>query len=98
MDEIEGTVERILRNALAHARLGVAFERSPQEARDESIEPLEPHTQAVMAQLRECLNQASLEGSNSVHEALHGRPGVDDEMLDEAVEHAPGGAEGGDGG
>ncbi len=87
--QIEETVERIVRNALAHARLGVKFERSVEDERKAAIEPLEPHTLAVLAQLKECLGMASLQGSNSVHQALHAQPGVDPFMLDEAVEYAP---------
>lgn len=50
---------------------------------------LAPFTEALMrdcAMLREAFKQAYLHGVSSVHQQLHGQPGVDDEALDQAIE------------
>lgn len=89
LSQIGETVEKILQQALAHA---VAPDRAATMTEGErlaAIAPFEAHTEATMGMLRECLEQASMEGAQDVHRALHAQPGVDPFMLDEAVEYAP---------
>jgi len=89
LKQIEETAETILRNAMARAAIGEEALALTPEERDEKIAHLQGNVEGSMGMLRECLQQASLDGANSVHRALHQQPGVDPFMLDEAVEHAP---------
>lgn len=89
LKQIEETAERILRSALATAVAGERAVGMDKDAQDLALAPLEDCISGNMGMLRECLEQASLEGANDVHRALHAQPGVDPFMLDEAVEHAP---------
>jgi hypothetical protein len=94
LKQIEGTVETILRNAVARGVVGEDALAMSVAQRDEKIAHLQGNIEGSMGMLRECLEQASLAGANSVHAALHSQPGVDPFMLDEAVEHAPTGEDG----
>ena len=89
MSQLEVTAERILRSALATAVAGDRAVGMDEDARALALAHLDECIAGSMGMLRECLEQASLEGANTVHRALHAQPGVDPFMLDEAVEHAP---------
>lgn len=91
LKQLEKTMGDILRNAVANAVVGSEAAAMAQEERDERIGHLEGHTKVSLEMLRECLNQASAEGAMDVHRSLHAQPGVDSNMLDEAVEYAPSG-------
>lgn len=94
MNGIQDTAKEVLSNAVAMAIAGgKALKLSPDE-RDAILSSREDLIDAHMLMLVECLEQASLAGANSVHRMLHKAPGVDPEMLDEAVEHASEDSEG----
>ncbi len=89
LSELGDTMEVILQQAMAHV---VAPERAATMTQDErlaALAPFEATMKVHLGMLRECLEQASAEGANSVHRALHAQPGVDPYMLDEAVQYAP---------
>lgn len=96
LSQISETVEKILQQALANAVAPGLAATMTEGERLAAVAPFEEHTKATMGMLRECLEQASLEGAQDVHRALHSMPGVDAMMLDEAVEYAPKGDGDGD--
>lgn len=87
LNELDGMAWRMLRNttlrALVHPRPTLEVPE------DETIRRLDPFTAALQhdcSVLREMLKQAYLMGVERVHAELHGQPGVDNELLDEAIE------------
>lgn len=88
LDKLETMAAQVLDNAILRA-LCVGSETPAsisRESREERLErQLEPR-KSYRAQLREILKLAYLDGVRSVHRQLHGQPGIDDEMLDEAIE------------
>ena len=89
IDSITETAEQVLRRAVLRAVAGDTLHGMEDHERDAAMEPYEQTVQDAMVMLRECIAQAAMEGANSVHRSLHAQPGVDHEMLDEAVEYAP---------
>lgn len=85
--ELDATFWRILRNAVLRTLAGG---KSPIELTLEQqvalLEPFDKPMQNDVILCREVLKQAFLAGVESVHQELHGQPGVDSEMLDEAIE------------
>lgn len=90
MKDIHDTAKRILTNAMLAAADPVRAVTMTFGERKDALLPLQRSIDAHMQMLAECLEQASLAGANSVHAALHQSPAVDPEMLDQAVEYAPG--------
>lgn len=56
------------------------------EEQNDLLEPFVPTLVGAAGMLRECCHQYRLLGVTRVHQQLHGQPGVDHEMLDQAVE------------
>lgn len=84
-DRLAGTVWRILRRSYLRT-LG----HEPSDAETENLY-LEPHWRAMEydhAAIMEVVRKGFHSGVSHVHTTLHQRPGVDHEMLDEAVEYA----------
>lgn len=88
-DGLEETFARIIRAALLTG-LGAGIGKGPSDFTvEESKALLEPHLgalQAYTAMATEVGQQFYLLGCQRVHSTLHGQPGVDNEMLDDAVE------------
>jgi len=87
----EATAWRILREV--HLRYiaqqqGLTLGRMTETARSALLEPKELEFLADWHALCETLAYAHSTGIERVHTRLHARPGVDNEMLDQAVEYA----------
>ncbi len=89
LSALDAMAWRVLRNTTLRALLKPSG-KTPLDVTLERQELLlEPYTAALQsdcAQLREAFKQAYLTGVEHLQGALHGQPGVDPEMLDEAVE------------
>lgn len=91
MKQHEAAVWQVLRST--YLRLLCQREgRNPARlAMDEANLILDPHLKELEHDFKlivEVLNQAQSSGISHVHSLLHKRPGVDSEMLDQAVEFA----------
>ncbi len=66
--------------------------RSPEELTvqeaNTALDPHYAHLEHTHAQLMEAVEQAYHQGAQHVHGLLHSKPGVDNEMLDQAAEYA----------
>jgi hypothetical protein len=92
-EELEGAAFRILR--AAYLRVCCHFTgRKPERVTEGDQTDLLDRWAKTMdhdaTRLGELLRQSRAQGISSVHGRLHGRPGVDHEMLDQAVEYAGG--------
>lgn len=98
LSELDATCWRILRNAVLRPLApGVSPAELTAEQQTNLLEPFDRAMQNDVVMLREVLKQAYLLGVESVHHELHGQPGVDSEMLDEAIEFHSRRVEGDDG-
>jgi hypothetical protein len=87
LNELDGMAWRVLRNTTLRAL--VHPKPTGEVPEDEKTRRLDPFTQALQhdcVMFREAFKRAYLLGVERVHAELHGQPGVDDEMLGEAVE------------
>lgn len=87
--KFSATANAVLRNAVLRAVLpggSYPVDCSP-ERQAELLEPYEYALETDLVQLTEIIRCAYLQGVISVHRDLSGQPGVDQEMLDEQVEH-----------
>ena len=94
---IEVTIWRVLRVVYLRVELKARSDhRTPAELTLEDangmLEPWFEVMQTDLDILKECVHQGRLLGVTDVHTRLHGQPGVDHEMLDQAVEY--GGSDG----
>ncbi len=90
-DQLDATIWRVLRVIYLRVDLkALSDPRSPAdvptEEANELLAPWFRNMEADLEMLREVVRQGRLLGVQDVHHRLHGRPGVDHEMLDEAVE------------
>lgn len=87
-DLLEETLERIIRCSFLQTLVPAG--QTPSDVTvtraAELLLPYEDAIQAYLAMAREVGEQYFLMGCGSVHETLHAAEGVDNEMLDEAVE------------
>lgn len=87
LTELDAMAWRVLRNTTLRA---LVHPRPTGEVPSDEIERrLEPFTKPLMHDamvLREAFKQAYILGVERVHAELHGAPGIDNEMLDEAIE------------
>ena len=89
LNELDAMAWRILRNTTLRALVKDSGRTTIEVTAVEADKLLEPFTSALMhdcAVLREGMRQMFLLGVQRVHAQLHGQPGIDDEMLDEAIE------------
>lgn len=89
-EQIEATQWRIVRDVALIALLRGTGKRTSDltvQAQNDLLEPLVPTLVGAAGMLRECGQQFYLLGVNRVHLELHGQPGVDHEILDEAVDY-----------
>ena len=79
----------VLRNAVVRTLIpkGQSTVGTHLDRQAELLEPFEAALVSDRRQLHEMLRVAYLAGVQSVHRELHGQPGVDSEMLDEAIEY-----------
>lgn len=87
LNELDGMAWRVLRNTTLRAL--VHPKPTGEVTEEETIRRLEPFTKALQHDcmvMREAFKQAYLLGVERVHAELHGQPGVDNEMLSEAIE------------
>jgi hypothetical protein len=88
-EQIDATAWRVIRDVALIALLRPAGRKPSQlslQEQNDALEPLIPTLVGAHGMLRECVRQALLLGVQRVHHSLHGQPGVDHEMLDEAVD------------
>jgi hypothetical protein len=88
LNQLDATVWRVLQQTTLRALVQGSGRTPVEVSAAEREKLLDPFTAALMrdaAMMREVLKQAYLLGVGSVHAQLHGQPGVDDEMLDEAI-------------
>ncbi|CAB4154408.1 hypothetical protein UFOVP650_2 [uncultured Caudovirales phage] len=88
-EQIDATAWRVIRDVALIGLLRPAGRKPSQltlEQQNDALEPLIPTLVGAHGMLRECIRQAVLLGVNRVHVSLHGQPGVDHEMLSEAVD------------
>jgi hypothetical protein len=86
---IDAMVLGVLRNATLRALLRPESKTPLSVTAERAALLLLPYQDALQADLgviREGLRRAYLHGVEQVHERLHGQPGVDNEMLDQAIE------------
>jgi hypothetical protein len=88
VDRIMDTGRAIVRELLARSLAGDRYLRMDVDEIDALLFPHESRIEAAIELLRECLRQAVFDGAARVQEMLHAQPGVDHEMLDEAVTFA----------
>lgn len=79
----------VLRNAVLRAIVtpGSTPLETSAERRAELLGPLEQALASDLVQLTEVIRIAFVEGIQSVHRDLHGQPGIDSEMLEQAIEY-----------
>ena len=88
-EELEGAVWRVLRQTYLRFAAGpLGAERLSPEEENLALDPHLGHLESDHRLLMEVVRTAFSQGASQVHTILHGRPGVDHEMLDQAVEYA----------
>jgi len=89
INRIMATFAQVLRSAYLQP-IARAQGKSPLAfTKDQTAEALAPYQGEMashMVQLRLIGEQLRMQGAQDVHNQLHGQPGVDHEMLDQAVE------------
>jgi hypothetical protein len=89
LDELLITTRRILEQAYLRAIVGPSGTPPADEViQQERLVHYAPFIEAQMMQLQEVLQLAGNAGAQRLHNALHNRPGIDHEMLDEAIDFA----------
>lgn len=89
-EQIEATQWRVLRDVALIALLQGTGQRTTDltlGAQNDLLEPLVPTLVGAAGMLRECGHQFYLLGVSRVHLELHGQPGIDHALLDEAVDY-----------
>jgi len=89
-EQIEATQWRVLRDVALIALLQGSGQRTTDltlAAQNDLLEPLVPTLVGAAGMLRECGHQFYLLGVSRVHLELHGQPGIDHALLDEAVDY-----------
>jgi hypothetical protein len=88
-ERIDATMWRVLRDVALVAMLRPLAKRTVDltvDQQNELLGPLVPSLVGAHGMLRECARQYYLLGIGRVHDALHDAPGVDHEMLSEAID------------
>jgi hypothetical protein len=89
-EQIKATQWRVLRDVALIALLQGTGQRTTDltlDAQNDLLEPLVPTLVGAAGMLRECGHQFYLLGVSRVHLELHGQPGIDHALLDEAVDY-----------
>jgi hypothetical protein len=87
LDRVKETARQIMRQVMLRGALGPVGLAPGLEAQAERLEPFQEALARYGEAMDEVINQACWVGSQGVHRRLHNMPGVDSEMLDEAVEY-----------
>lgn len=86
--QFDGLAWRVLRNAVIRALVEPKGRTTVEVSDEEGSELIAPFQQAMLndvAILREALKSMYVLGVEAVQAMLHGQPGVDQEMLEEAI-------------
>lgn len=89
LNELDAMAWRVLRNTTLRALVRPLGQTPLEVTQERANELLDGYTAALQsdaAMLREAFRRAYLYGVEHLQKSLHGQPGIDNAMLDEAVE------------
>lgn len=87
LQELEDFAVSMLENAVLRGRAHpVGTGMLTGEERDRMLAPFRDPLFSDRQRIREVLRQAFIRGIERVHRELHGQPGIDNEVLDQAIE------------
>jgi len=89
LNRLTKSVISLLHDSACRARFRVPLDEVSPEDRASLLVELASFFRGAEEAAEGYVLQAYLNGEAGVYESLHGRPGVDHEMLEQAVEYAP---------
>jgi hypothetical protein len=87
--DLKNAITRLLHDSACRARFRVPVDEIDPGDRAALVDELESFFLGAEEAVAAYVDLASMAGESAVYAALHGKPGVDNEMLEQAIEFNP---------